>query len=68
MQTVERATLAAEVVEAITAAGYEVVHRPPVEAVVEAPAPRGVVRRATFGHRYLVDEAGDGSGYRRRGE
>lgn len=61
MQTVERSILSAEVAEAITAAGNEV-------GRVESPAPRGLVRRATFGHRYLADEAGDGSGYRRRDE
>jgi hypothetical protein len=34
--------------------------------VAEHPEPR-VTKAVTFGHRYLVDEAGDGSGYRRRG-
>lgn len=69
MQTVERApAISAEtttaVIKASTAAGYDIVRRPRTTP----PAPRGTVRRATSGHRYLTDEAGDGSRYRRRGE
>ncbi len=68
MQAVERSpAISAEtttaVIEVITATGYDIVRRPRTRP----PAPRGTVRRATFGHHYLADEEGDGSGYRRRG-
>ena len=67
MQSVESPAIPVETttsaIEALTDAGYEIVRRPRAEP----PAPRGVVRRTPSGHRYLVDEAGDGSGYRHRG-
>jgi hypothetical protein len=51
---------ASAVVSAIVAAGYDIIPRS-----ATLPSRTGTARRATFGHRYLIDEVGDGSGYRR---